>query len=150
QEPRGGLVERAMRRLVAPRRQRAGRGQLLRRLDLAAADAARFGEADQEIDVLRAGLFLDDVLQQEVPCVLVRAVAVDRRAPARELRDVLVVLRGPEAELGPRQLAVHPLLRERVHPAVPGVDRGFELLPEWTRLSHGLSPLRVSVNSMTS
>src|SRR5213595_124163 len=58
-------------------------------------------------------------------------------APPRELRHVLVVLRRPRAELGARQLALHPLLGERVQPAVPGVDGGLELLPERTRRGHG-------------
>jgi len=56
-------------------------------------------EADEEIDVLGARLFLDDVLQQEVARAGIEAVAVDGRAPAGELRDVLVVLRRPRAEL---------------------------------------------------
>jgi hypothetical protein len=68
--------------------------------------------------VLGAGLLLDDVLEQEVARIRVRALAVDGRAPARELRDVLVVLRGPRAELGAGQLALDPLFREWVEAAV--------------------------------
>src|SRR2546427_8214587 len=59
------------------------------------------------------------------------------RSPPRELRHVLVVLCRPRAELGARQLARHPLLGERVQPAVPGIDGGLELLTERARRGHG-------------
>src|SRR5207244_3773918 len=101
------------------------------------AHAARLGEADQEIHVLGSRLLLDDVLEQEVARVRVRALAVHGGAPPRELRHVLVVLRRPRAELGARQLALHPLLGERVQPAVPGIDGGLELLTERARRGHG-------------
>jgi len=52
--------------------------------------------------VLDARLLLDDVLEQEVARVGVGALGVDGRAPARELRDVLVVLADPGTELLPR------------------------------------------------
>src|SRR2546425_4969398 len=106
-------------------------------LDLGAAHAARLGEADQEIHVLGSRLLLDDVLEQEVARVRVRALAVHGGAPPRELRHVLVVLCRPRAELGARQLALHPLLGERVQPAVPGIDGGLELLTERARRGHG-------------
>src|SRR6266850_6341535 len=85
EQPGGRDVEGLARRLEAPRRQRTGRRQLPRRLDLLAAHAARLAEADQEVDVLGAGFLLDDVLEQEVARVGVRALGVDGRAPAREL-----------------------------------------------------------------
>src|SRR5712691_10314630 len=47
-------------------------------------------------------------------------------APARELRDVLVMLGRPGAELGTRELTLHPLLRERVQAAVAGADGALE------------------------
>src|SRR2546426_12417440 len=100
-------------------------------------DPLRLGEADQEIHVLGSRLLLDDVLEQEVARVRVRALAVHGGAPPRELRHVLVVLRRPRAELGARQLALHPLLGERVQPAVPGIDGGLELLTERARRGHG-------------
>src|SRR3989475_11443120 len=87
--------------------------------------------------VLGSRLLLDDVLEQEVARVRVRALAVHGGAPPRELRHVLVVLCRPRAELGARQLALHPLLGERVQPAGPGIDGGLELLTERARRGHG-------------
>ena len=130
QESRRGDVEGALGGLVAPRGERPGRGQLLRRLDLLAAHPAGFRKADQQVDMLHPRFFFNDVLEQEIPRVRIRALSVDGRAPARELRDVLVVLRGPRAELRPRQLPLDPLLGEGVHPAVLGGDGGLEALAE--------------------
>ena len=123
-------VERLVGHLETPGGEAAGRRQLLLGLHLGPRDAARLREADQQIDVLGAGLFLDDVLEQEIPRVRIRAPAVHRGAPARELRDVLIVLGRPRPELGPRQLAFHPLLRERIQAAVAGADGGLELCAE--------------------
>src|SRR5206468_12979519 len=107
------------------------------RLDRLAANAARLAEANQEVDVLGARFLLDDVLEQEVARVGVGAVGVDGRAPERELRDVLVVLTDPGAELLPRELAAHPALREGVQAAVAGGDGILELGAE---LAHGSPP----------
>ena len=89
--------------------------------------------------MLGARLFLDDVLEQEVAGVRIRALAVHGGAPAGELRDVLMVLGRPGAELRPRQLTLDPLLRERIQAAVPSADGGLELDAEWA-LAHGLPP----------
>jgi hypothetical protein len=86
--------------------------------------------------VLGSGLFFDDVLEQEIPGVRIRALAVHRGAPARELRHVLVVLGRPRPELGAIQLAPDPLLRERIQAAVAGDDGGFEPRAE-RALAHG-------------
>src|SRR3989442_1678752 len=99
--------------------------------------AARPAEGDQEVDVLGARFLLDDGLEQEVARVGVGALGVDGRAPARELRDVLVVLTDPGAELLPRELAAHPALREGVHAAVAG---GGGLLPLRGGLARGAPP----------
>src|SRR5207244_3365150 len=98
---------------------------------------ARVAEADQEVDVLGARFLLADGLEQEVARVGVGAVGVDGRAPARELRDVLIVLTDPGAELLPRELAAHPALREGVQAAVAGGDGILELGAE---LAHGSPP----------
>src|SRR2546428_11107180 len=110
--------------LEAPRGEATGRRELLLGLHLGPPDTARLREADQQVDVLGAGLFLDDVLEQEVPRVRIRALAVDGGAPTRELRDVLVMLGRPGAELGTREITLHPLLRERVQAAVAGAGGG--------------------------
>src|SRR5436189_1743678 len=107
QEPGRGFGERLVGHLVAPGGQRARGRELDRALHLGPAHATRLGEADEEIDVLHAGFLLDDVLQQEVTRVGVRTFRVDGGTPARELRDVLVVLGRPGAELRPRELALH-------------------------------------------
>src|SRR3989441_3098192 len=106
-------------------------------LDLGRGHVARLCEADKEIHGLGSRLLLDEVLEQEVARIRVRALAVHGGAPPRELRHVLVVLRRPRAELGARQLALHPLLGERVQPAVSGIDGGLELLAERARRGHG-------------
>src|SRR5436309_2185427 len=137
EEPRRRDVERLMGHLEAPRGEAASRRELLLGLHLGPRDTARLREADQQVDVLGAGLFLDDVLEQEVPRVRIRALAVYGGAPARELRDVLVMLRRPGAELGTRELTLHPLLREGVQAAVAGADGTLELCAELT-LAHGL------------
>src|SRR3989449_1683608 len=139
EEPRRRDVERLMGHLEAPRGEAAGRRELLLGLHLGPRDTARLREADQQVDVLGAGLFLDDVLEQEVPRVRIRALAVYGGAPARELRDVLVMLGRPGAELGTRELTLHPLLRERVQAAVAGADGALELCAELT-LAHRLLP----------
>src|SRR4029077_17876563 len=100
-------------------------------------------------DVLGAGLLLDDVLEQEVPRVAVRALGVDGRAPSGKLRDVLVMLGRPRSELGARQLTLHPLLRERVETAVARVDRRFQLFPELAVLAH-LALLRAPLRRRSS
>src|SRR6185437_1201112 len=111
---------------------------------------ARLAEADEEIHVLGAGLLLDDVLEQEVPGVRIRAAAVHDRAPPRELRDVLVVLADPLAELGAGQLSVDPLLGDRVQPAVPGVDGVLELGPERARVGHDATPTCASGGALAT
>src|SRR2546422_215266 len=83
--------------------------ELPRGFHVLAGAAAGLGEPDQEVHVLGPRLLLDDVLQQKVARVRVRALSVHRRAPARELGDVLVVLARPRPELGSGQLAVAPL-----------------------------------------
>jgi hypothetical protein len=90
------------------------------------AHAARLAETDEEVDVLHAALFLDDVLEQEVPRVTVRTPRVHAGAPARELADVLVVLTHPLAELVAVQPPGHPLLGKRIHAAVPCIDGVLE------------------------
>src|SRR4029453_1887257 len=118
--------------------QRAGGRQLPGRLDIVGGHAARFAEAGQQVYVLNAAILLDDVLEQEGARLGVGSIAVPRRAPAGELRDVLVVLADPRSELGAGQLAVDPLLGERVHPAVAGVDGRLELSAERTHVfRHG-------------
>src|SRR5215831_19247525 len=114
-------VEGTLRSLVAPGGEPARGGKLLLALDLLAAHPARLREADQEIDVLHARLLLDDVLEQEIARVRVRALRVYRGAPPRELRHVLVVLTRPRAELLAAELALDPFLGERIQPAVPGL-----------------------------
>jgi hypothetical protein len=105
--------------------------------------SAGLTEADEQVDVLGPRLLLDDVLEQEIARVGVGALGVDGRAPARELRHVLVVLAHPGAELVSRQLALHPRLGERVQAAVAGVDGVLELAAELALLSaHGPPPIR--------
>src|SRR5205814_6350396 len=89
--------------------------------------------------VLDARLLLDDVLEEEVARVGVGALGVDGRAPARELRDVLVMLADPGPELLPRELAAHPALGERIQPAVTRGDGVLELTAE---LAHDSPPGR--------
>src|SRR5262249_35260870 len=137
QQARGRDVERLARRLEAPGGERARGGQLAGGLDRRAGDAARLAEADQQIDVLGPRFLLDDVLEQKVTRVRVRALGVDGRAPARELRDVLIVLAHPGAELLTRELTVDPALGERIHPAVP---RGDGVLELGTEFAHGSPP----------
>src|ERR1051326_2839292 len=127
EEPRRRDVERRARGLVAPGRECPRGGELASRQHLLAADPARFAEADEQVDVLHAALLLDDVLEQEIARVGVRASREDGRAPLRELANVLEVLAHPLAQLLPRQLAVDPRVRERVHAAVPRVDGVLEL-----------------------
>ena len=73
----------------------------------------------------------------QVARVGIGAAGVDRRAPLGELPHVLIVLTDPLAQLRPGQVAVHPLLRERVHPAVARVDGLLELGAE-RRGGHGV------------
>src|SRR5919201_5052922 len=120
QEARGGDVERLPRRLEAPCGERARRRQLACGLDVVAAHPARLAETNQQVDVLGARFFLDDVLQQEIPRVGVRTLGVHGGTPARKLRHVLIMLADPGPELLARQLAVDPALGERIHPAVAG------------------------------
>ena len=132
-------------RLVAPGGEPAGAGKLARALDLGAAHPAGLAEADEEVHVLGAGFLLDDVLEQEVARVRIRAVAVDGGAPPRELRHVLVVLADPGAELGAGQLAIDPLLGEGIDAAMAGIHGVLELGAERARAAHGGSPLGHSV-----
>jgi hypothetical protein len=89
----------------------------------------------------RSRLLLDDVLEQEVAGVGIGALGVDGRAPAWELRHVLVVLAHPGAQLGSRELALHPLLGERIEAAVAGVDGILQLATERARFGvHGAPP----------
>src|SRR6266446_5801880 len=125
-------MERPLGGLVAPGGQGASGGQLLGRLHLRAAHPAGLGEADQEVDVLHARFLFHDVLQEEVAGIGVRTLGVDRCAPARELRHVLVVLARPRAQLGARELPLHPFLREGIHAAVLGGDGAFQALAERT------------------
>src|SRR5262250_3914216 len=141
EEPGRRDVEGTLRGLVAPRGEPARGGELLLALDLLAAHPARLREADQEIDVLHSRLLLDDVLEQEIARVRVRALRVHRGAPPRELRHVLVVLARPRAELLAAELALDPFLGERIHPAVPGLHGALEALAEGTLgLAHDQPP----------
>src|SRR5215470_9315927 len=137
EQPGGRDVEGLSRRLEAPCRQRPRRRQLARAFDLLAAHPAGLAESDQQVDVLRTRFFFDDVLEQEITRVRVGALGVDGRAPARELRNVLVMLAHPRAELRARQLAVHPPLGERIHAAVAGGHGVLELGAEF---GHGSPP----------
>src|SRR5206468_10345410 len=92
--------------------------------------SARLSEADEQFDVLHPRLLLDDVLEEKITGIRVGALRVHRGAPPSELRDVLVVLTGPGAELLAAQLALHPLLGEGIHPAVLGLDGGLQALAE--------------------
>src|SRR5439155_19231038 len=78
--------------------------------------------------------------------VRIGTLGVDGRAPARELRDVLVMLGGPTSQLRARELALRPLLGEGIHAAVAGVDGGAELLAERARLAHWRPPCVRSVD----
>src|SRR5215470_6884886 len=140
QQARRGDVEGLTSHLVAPRGQPPRARKLSCGLHLGPAQSARLAEADQEIHVLGAGLLLDDVLEQEVARVRVGAAAVDGRAPAGELRDVLVVLANPGAELPASQLPVYPLLGEGIHATVAGVDGLLELGPERAHGGHTAPP----------
>jgi len=95
QEPGRRDVEGLVRHLEAPRGKAPGGRELLLGFHFGPRDPARLGEADQQIDVLGAGFFLDDVLEQEIARVGVRALTVHRGAPAGKLRDVLMVLGRP-------------------------------------------------------
>src|SRR5712692_6443295 len=82
QEPRSGDMEGLARHLVAPRGEPAGGRQLARGFDLLPAHSAGLRKPDEQVHMLGSRLLLDDVLEQEVSGVGVRAVAVDRGAPA--------------------------------------------------------------------
>src|SRR6266536_3462721 len=130
EEAGGGDMERTLRGLVAPCGQPPRGGQLLAGLHFLATHSAGFREANEKIDVLDSRFLLDDVLEQKIAGVRVGALGIDGGAPPRELRDILVVLAGPRAELLAAQLSFDPLLGEGIHAAVLGLDGGLETLAE--------------------